>query len=208
MTQHFDTAAATWDQDPMKVKRSQVTAQYCRETALKSRKSILDFGGGTGLLALLLHDSFDQVTLADSSSEMLNVAREKIREEGINNINTVKIENDISEVTGKFSAIITLMTLHHISDTGSFFKSAAELLEDEGALLIADLLQEDGSFHHNVAGFDGHNGFAIDALTKELELTGFTVSQVSPFYEIEKEIAPGEVKLFPLFFLVAEKRNK
>lgn len=207
MTEHFDKVASTWDQDPMKVERSRLTALNCKQAPLKSRKKLLDFGGGTGLLSLFLQDSFDQITLADSSNEMLKIAEEKIKEANINNIKTVKIQKCISEIKDKYSAIISLMTLHHIPEVEEFISKSSKLLIDEGALIIADLYKEDGSFHKQTPDFDGHNGFEISSLSEKLEVNGFSVIQVTNYYEIEKEVSPEIVKKFPLFFLFAEKNK-
>lgn len=205
MTEHFDKQASTWDQDPMKIERSKITAEYCKKAALTSRKSLLDVGGGTGLLSLALHDYFDQITIADSSVGMLKKAEENIQNAKIKNIKTLKIENDISEINKTFSAIITLMTLHHIPVVDDFIRHAAGILEQGGALMIADLYKEDGSFHKDVPEFDGHHGFDIPLLSEKLEDEGFIVSRVSQYYEIEKEISPGEMGRFPLFFMLAIK---
>ncbi len=205
MSENFDLLASTWDQDPMKIKRSKTTAEYCMKASLKAKERLLDFGGGTGLLSVCLHNFFDQITIVDTSKEMLRVAQEKIKEAKITNIKTVKINDDISEVIDKYSAIVTLMTLHHIPDIDKFFHSASTILDNYGALIIADLYQEDGTFHKHVQGFKGHNGFEIDELSKKLKHAGFNVTQVSEYFAIKKEISPGEEKTFPLFFLVAVK---
>lgn len=208
MKNYFDSLASSWDQDPMKIERSRTTAEYCKKAPLKVKKRLLDFGGGTGLLSVYLHDSFDQITIVDTSEEMLRVAQEKIQEAKIPNIKTLKINNDISEVDGNCSTIITLMTLHHISDVDEFFNSASKFLDSHGALIIADLYQEDGSFHKHVQEFNGHNGFEIQELSKKLENAGFEVVQVCKYFEIKKKINPDEERTFPLFFLVAEKLSE
>jgi cyclopropane fatty-acyl-phospholipid synthase-like methyltransferase len=207
MSDYFDQVASTWEQNPMINVRARITAEYLKLASLKVNKHLLDFGGGTGSLSVYLLDSFDQITIVDTSKEMLKVAQEKIKEAKITNIKTFKIKDNISEIVDKYSAIITLMTLHHISDIDKFFYSASKILDKHGALIIADLYQEDGSFHKHDHGFNGHNGFKIEELSKKLKYAGFEVSQVCEYFEIKKEINPGEEKVFPLFFLVAEKSD-
>ena len=205
MSDYFDNLADTWDNDPVKIERSGITAEYCKKAPLKVKNHLLDFGGGTGLLSVFLRDTFEQITIADSSTEMLRVAQEKISEASITNIQTLKIQDDISEVTGSYSAIVTLMTLHHINDVNRFLHNAAAILEKNGALIIADLYKEDGSFHSHVDGYDGHNGFAIDELSEKLQSVGFKVVEVEDYFEIRKENPAGDDKVYPLFFMVAEK---
>lgn len=205
MNDHFDKLADTWDNDPVKVERSRITAEYCKKAPLKVKNHLLDFGGATGLLSVFLRDTFKQITIADASSEMLRVAQEKISQASIKNIQTVKINDGFSEITGSFSAIITLMTLHHIDDIDGFLYHAAAILEKNGAMIIADLYKEDGSFHSHIDGYDGHNGFEIEALTEKLQAAGFTVVSVEEYFGIKKENPAGDDIVYPLFFMVAEK---
>lgn len=202
MADHFDTLAQSWNQDPKKRERAQTTAKYCRKISANNKRRLLDFGGGTGMVSLYLHKDFDAITIADTSREMLKVARDNIAKAGISNIKTLELDQGIAEVTDSYSAIVTLMTLHHIADVNGFFRDAARVLSSGGVLLIADLYREDGSFHKTVPDFDGHNGFEVEELTEKLDQAGFSVKQVSTFFEIQKGDA-----VFPLFFLVAEKRN-
>ncbi len=205
MKDYFDKVAAAWDGDPMKIERAQVTAQQLRRQIPGKSKSLLDFGGGTGLLSFFLHDCFDSITIADSSNEMLKIAEEKIQASGITNINTTLIREHLGEITQRYSAIITLMTLHHIEDIDGFLKSAAALLENNGTLFIADLYNEDGSFHQHVEGYSGHNGFTKKNLSTRLNHAGFKVVQLDNYFEITKKNSSGKEQTFPLFFLVAEK---
>jgi len=206
MSNHFDQLAQTWDQDQMKVERSKATAEQCRNVTLHENKNLLDVGGGTGLLSVHLRDCFESITIADMSKEMLRVAQEKIDRAKITNIKTFAVKEDISEVPDTYSAMITLMTLHHIADLEGFISSAAKILDDYGTLMIADIYQDDGSFHDHVADFDGHDGFEVGALSKILENANFEVSSVNPYFEITKETQTGEMRSYPLFFLVARKR--
>lgn len=206
MNSHFDQLAQTWDQDPMKIERSKATAEQCKNVPLHENKSLLDVGGGTGLLSVHLRDCFDSITIADMSKEMLRVAQEKIEEAKISNIKTFTVKDDISEISDTFSAIITLMTLHHIADLDGFIGSAAKILNDHGTLMIADLYQDDGSFHTHVADFKGHDGFEINALSKKLAEADFEVTCVNRYFEIKKKNHAGEIQSYPLFFLVAKKR--
>ena len=63
MSNYFDSAASTWDSNPMKVQRAQATAEMVRATPINSRKSLIDFGGGTGLLSICLKDDFETITI-------------------------------------------------------------------------------------------------------------------------------------------------
>lgn len=204
MTSYFDSVASSWDDNPMKIKRATTTAAKVKEVEFVSVNSVVDFGSGTGLLGVQLRDLFTNVHLADSSAKMLEVANSKIESAQLENIQTHQIES-LSELDSQYSAIVTLMTLHHIPNILGFFQEANRVLEEGGALIIADLYKEDGSFHKHVPDFDGHNGFDVTELKAIAEQAGFNVEQLEPYFEIVKENEAGEKVAYPLFFLVAKK---
>ncbi|ASA58023.1 class I SAM-dependent DNA methyltransferase [Vibrio gazogenes] len=204
MSNYFDSVASAWDDNPMKIERAGAMAAKVKEIDFESYNSVVDFGSGTGLLGVQLRNTFATVHLADSSEKMLEVAKTKITTANLDNIHTHHIEC-LSELNSKHSAIVTLMTLHHIPDVQSFFSRAYHALDLRGTLVIADLYKENGSFHKNHPEFTGHNGFDVSALKEIAEHSGFHVERVEPFYEIWKENEVGVEVSYPLFFLVAKK---
>lgn len=204
MDSSFDTKAAEWDDNPMKVKRAEQAAKLISEIQFASYSSIVDFGSGTGLLGMNLTNLFSEVHLVDSSRGMLNAAQSKIATAQINNVTTQQAES-LSELQSKHSAIATLMTLHHIPDVTAFFREAYSVLDKSGTLIIADLYEEDGSFHKDEPAFDGHDGFNIEELSTIAESNGFAVQRVEQFYEILKKNYEGREVPYPLFFFVATK---
>ena len=92
------------------------------------------------------------------------------------------------------------MTLHHIPDTAKILGSFHALLNPGGYLCIADLDQEDGSFHSSDSTFDGHNGFARHDLRHQLLAAGFGEAKFSTCFEMVKDR-----RTYPLFLAVAHK---
>lgn len=204
MSNYFDLVASSWDDNPSKTERALVTAEHVKNINFESYASIVDFGSGTGLLGVQLRDTFSQVHLVDSSEKMLQAAQDKIATANITNMYTHQ-RQDLSDLNAKHSAIVTLMALHHISNVQGFFSDAYRVLEHRGTLIIADLYKEDGSFHGQFPGFNGHNGFDVSELTVMAENAGFFVQQVKPYYEVERENELQEKMVYPLFFFVAQK---
>src|SRR5512142_1556542 len=89
----FDARARTWDDDPSKGERARRVAEAiaARVPSLSTR-AVLEYGAGTGLLGLALRPLVASVTLADSSREMLAVAREKIASSGASNATTLYLD--------------------------------------------------------------------------------------------------------------------
>lgn len=152
-------------------------------------------------MSIFLKDDFETITIIDSSQAMLKEAERKLLEAQILNISTASKLTD----TAACSAIVCLMTLHHVQDLEEIFSKASRIIESGGALMVADLYEEDGSFHLHELDFLGHNGFDIDTLTKTMLRHGFKVSRVTEYFKVKKIGQNGGEKEYPLFFLAAHK---
>jgi ubiquinone/menaquinone biosynthesis C-methylase UbiE len=199
----FDSRAKNWDEVPGRVERANAVAASIREqVALSRTMTALEYGCGTGLLSFALQAELGQITLADSSSGMLEVLKEKIARGGINNMSPLRLDLAVDPLPAEnFDLIYTLMTLHHIPDTAKILSSFHSLLHPAGVLCICDLDKEDGSFHSQESAFDGHNGFDRAALGINLEQAGFANIRFTTCYTLMKDGRP-----FPLFLAVAEKK--
>lgn len=207
---HFDQQAKEWDNDPKKTERAITIAKELTDF-IKPNKimNAFEFGCGTGLLSYQLKDFFKTITLSDTSEEMIKVLQEKIANKSIKNFKPLLVDllEDSSIVNrGEFDVIYTLMTLHHIIDIDKILKIFSAMLKTGGYLCIADLVQEDGSFHTNVSGFDGHNGFDRAALSTVLSNHGFKIEYNEIPLEIEKEF-DKKVRKYPVFLMICKKIN-
>jgi ubiquinone/menaquinone biosynthesis C-methylase UbiE len=207
---HFDKQAKEWDQDPKKTERAIAIAKEMIDFIQPDKTmNAFEFGCGTGLLSYQLKDFFKTITLADTSEGMIKVLQEKITNENIKNFKPLLVdllEDDVVIYENSYDVIYTLMTLHHIDDINKVAKIFNAMLKTGGYLCIADLVQEDGSFHTNVPGFNGHNGFDRAELSAILSNHGFEVEFDKIPLEIEKEIGE-EIKKYPLFLMICKKIN-
>jgi len=200
----FDARAATWDDDPSKVERAKAVAEaIAREVPLSPSMRALEYGAGTGLLSFLLRDQLGEITLADLSDGMLDVARGKIAAAGDPRMCAVRLDLSAGDaVPGEFDIVYSLMTLHHIPDTDGILRRFHDVLAPRGVLCIADLDTEDGSFHGD--GFDGHKGFDRATLRAKSIDAGFADVRLTTAYEMHKQ-AGERMLTFPIFLLVAVK---
>ena len=198
----FDARAATWDDDPTKVARARAIAEAIeREVPLVDTMTALEYGAGTGLLGFMLRHRFADLTLADVSDGMLDVAAKKIAAMGDPRVRAIKLElvSDPLPVQ-RFDVVFSAMTLHHIPDTQAVLHRFLAVLKRPGFLCIADLDTEDGGFHG--AGFDGHLGFDRDRLAQQTRTAGFAEVRFTTAYEMTKAVA-GAPRTFPIFLMVA-----
>lgn len=207
----FDSRAKTWDSDPKKVERAAKVAQAIRAALpLQPGMTALEVGCGTGLLSFALQTDFAHLTLADTSEGMLDVLAAKIADSGVRNMTPLKLDLTTDPVSRQarqpascFDVTCSLMTLHHIPDTGHILRQFHALLKPGGWLAIADLDAEDGTFHTDGAT-DVHLGFERAALQRQVESAGFGEVKFSTPYIIRKKIGETE-KSFPVFLLIAQK---
>ena len=173
-TDPFDDKAATWDDDPQKVERAGAVARsIASSVALTDNTRLLEYGAGTGLVTEALRQSVGPVTLADTSTGMREVIEAKIRDGRLDDARVWDLDLERqSPPDAEFDLIVTVLVLHHIHDLARVLTSFATLLAPGGHLCIADLMNEDGSFHG--ADFDGHHGFEREALSSDLTAAGFT----------------------------------
>jgi ubiquinone/menaquinone biosynthesis C-methylase UbiE len=145
-----------------------------------------------------------EITLADASQGMLDVLKEKIASAGATNMHPVRLDLGTDPLpTERFDITYSLLTLHHIGDVQNVLTKFHDLLLPNGCLLVADLDQEDGSFHTD-GSTDVHLGFDRDELQKMVEDAGFGNVSFSTAYEIKKKIG-NEEKVFPVFLMIAQK---
>ncbi|MFZ3274044.1 MAG: class I SAM-dependent methyltransferase [Lutibacter sp.] len=207
---HFDQQAKEWDNDPKKTERAMIIAKEMADFIQPNNTmNAFEFGCGTGLLSYQLKDSFKTITLADTSEGMIKVLQEKIDDENIDNFKPLLVdllkENAVINKS-KFDVIYTLMSLHHILEIDKILAIFNAMLKTGGYLCIADLVQEDGSFHTNVPGFEGHNGFDREKLSAVLSNHGFKVAYNEIPLEIEKEF-DNKVRKYPVFLMICKKIN-
>jgi len=202
---NFDERARDWDSDPKKVERARIVADAIRSTVhLSQEMTALEYGCGTGLLSFALQQDLGQITLADTSQGMLDVLREKIASAEVTNMHPVRLDLSSDPLPAeRYDLTYSLMTLHHIQDVKDMLSKFYELLVPNGLLLVADLDQEDGSFHTD-GTTDAHKGFARAELRKMVEKAGFANILFMTAYEIKKQIR-NEEKTFPVFLMAAQK---
>ena len=129
-----------------------------------SNKSILDFGGGTGLIALPLAKQAKSVTLVDIADKMLAQARLKIESQKLANLYLIQQDLLLEPLEEEFDLIIVSRVLHHMPNLEDSLAMFKEHLTHGGQLFIADYTKPDEEEH----------GFIISELEESLSQQGFS----------------------------------
>jgi ubiquinone/menaquinone biosynthesis C-methylase UbiE len=201
---HFDSKARQWDSNPVFVERAEKIAAAIRaEVALSTDMAALDYGSGSGLLSFPLKDELGHITCKDTSAGMLDMLREKITAQGVTNMTVRQTDLTADPLPDeRYDLIYSSMTLHHIPDTDHILRVFRDLLTPGGHLCIADLDQEDGSFHG--VEVEVHHGFDRDALAALARAAGFADVRFRTVFEIVKQQESGE-RAFPVFLMTARR---
>lgn len=200
----FDSKAKEWDKK--RFRRELAAAVSAAIGALDLNKNMLtmDFGCGTGLVSLPLADKVGKIVAFDTSQGMIEEFHQKLKEKGTTNIEPRCTDILTTDLAESFDLIFTSMTLHHIGDIHAVLKRFSELVKPGGQLAIADLDDEDGSFH-KPGSEEKHHGFQRSTLGQKLEGLGFADISFATVHTISKTMDNGEVKNFSVFLLTAVK---
>ena len=192
MKHDFNHKAETFD-SPKNIFLANLVCQAVeKQIDLLSDKEILDFGGGTGLLALPLAKQAKSVTLVDISEKMLEQARLKAEQQEIKNIQL--LEQDLLEkpLEQEFDLIIVSRVLHHMPDLDEALSLFHQHLKEDGQLLLADFTKTEAN----------HHGFDLAELEKQLIEHGFSSVHSQILYSAE-DLFQGNYS--ELFLTVAQK---
>ncbi len=203
----FDKEAATWDDHPARVKLAEdVAGAITRQVALTPDMEVLDFGCGTGLLALRIAPLVRSVTGADSSRGMLEVLEAKAAKQGLSNISTRHLDAG-SRISGAYDLIVSSMTFHHVEHVGVLLGELFQALKVPGCLCVADLDSDGGRFHEDNGGVF-HFGFGKSALGEMFRQAGFAKVRKVPAAKVDKPDRTGKLRKFSIFLMIGEKSEK
>jgi len=197
----FDDKAAAWD-TPVHVERATaIAAAIRRAVPLGQGATVLEFGAGTGLLGRALAHHCASVTLADTSTGMLEVATSAAESVGATNIRVMRFDFTADPVpSDRFDLIVSVMAMHHILDTEAALIRMAAMLAPGGWIAIADLDAEDGTYHVDpVERALVLPGYDRGILAASAEAAGFRTVGFSTVWEI-----PKNGRLYSLFLLTAQ----
>ena len=192
MKHDFNHKAETFD-SPKNIFLANLVCQAVeKQIDLLSDKEILDFGGGTGLLALPLAKQAQSVTLVDISEKMLEQARLKAERQDIKNIHFLEqdlLENPLKQ---EFDLIVVCRVLHHMPDLDVALSLFHQHLKEDGQLLIADFTKTEAN----------HHGFDLAELENKLAQFGFSSVHSQILYSAE-DLFQGNYS--ELFLTVSQK---
>jgi ubiquinone/menaquinone biosynthesis C-methylase UbiE len=197
---HFDAAAATWDDNPVRRALTAAIADAIpRLVPLRPDLRMLEYGCGTAALSVMLAGTVGQIVAADASTGMIDQVCRKLAQCGLRTIVPTVLDLTRDPLPAeRFDLVVTAMALHHVEDTDTILRRLAEVLAAGGHLVVADLVREDGTFHADMAV--PHHGFDPDELAQLLARAGVEESR----WQIVHRVARAG-REYPVFILSSRK---
>jgi 2-polyprenyl-3-methyl-5-hydroxy-6-metoxy-1,4-benzoquinol methylase len=185
----FDGMAATWEANPSRAERAQVTADaIAARVPLQRTWSAVDVGSGTGLLSRALADRVGSLLLVDTSPGMTEVAGDRIAASGMSTLSAACLDITTTRPPGApFDLAVSLLMLHHVKDVAAFLASVVGILTPGGYIAFADLSAEDGTFHDDPTEEVHHHGFEPDDLAVLATDAGFVDVHVDEVHQMVKQ---------------------
>ena len=125
--------------------------------------TVIEVGPGESDLMEVLHKRYGSVIAIDNVQEMLNKSQSHANLKSLDNIEFLLGELSDFETTHRADLIVLNMVLHHLPSPAQVFKSAHQMLNPGGRLLIADLCPHDQDWTQEICG-DLWLGFEPDDL--------------------------------------------
>ncbi len=147
-------------------------------------KRVLDIGCGWGGLGLYLAEiTGADVTGVTLSQEQLGVANARAAEKGLSERARFKLQ-DYRDVPGPFDRIVSVGMFEHVGvgHYETFFKKAAELLPDDGVMLLHSICRSEGPGITNpwIAKYIFPGGYipALSEVVPHIERAGLLVTDI------------------------------
>jgi putative AdoMet-dependent methyltransferase len=197
MTDLFKDKAQDWDaNDMVKGLTLGIGSAINANVNFDQTMVVMDFGAGTGLITSQIANRVEKVIAIDVSQAMLDKLMVKEELHGkVEPLCRNILENPLPD---RFDLIVSAMAMHHVENTEQLISRFAEHLKPGGMIALADLDEEDGTFHPDDIQGVYHNGFNRDLFRSLLSKHGFTNIRFVTAHTVHK----GE-KAYPVFLVLA-----
>lgn len=118
--------------------------ELLQKCGVDENSTVLELGPGAGQFLKPLSLNYAQVIALDTSSNMLDQAKQYATMEGLDNISFVHGDSSDFLASGEsVQAVVMNMVLHHVPTPAKIFEDCQAMLSEGGVLVVCDLSRHD-----------------------------------------------------------------
>lgn len=156
--------------------------------------TLLDYGGGTGLVTFDIEHHFNHITVLDASPKMVEICNTKIKT--LNKTNIAAIEGDLLVSNNivlhqTYDVILLSLVLLHSGNYMALLRQLVTQLNSNGLLIIVDFDKNEYVNHPSI-----YNGFEQKDIQKSLHAIGLSNIESHTFYQGKNIFMNKDASLF------------
>lgn len=190
----FDQIAQKYDA-PERIHLAHIITQaITKQIKDTNYQTLLDYGGGTGLVTLNIADYFEAVTLIDASPQMVDIFEHKVSD-----LNQTSIKTLVGDVLlddtilnhKNYDVIVLSLVLLHSGNYQLLLQKLYNHLNSGGMIILVDFDKNENIYHPKV--YNGFEQMDIIHIFNELALIN---PQINTFYSGQKIFMKQDASLF------------
>lgn len=190
----FDQIAQKYD-DPERIHLAHIITQAITQQLKDTNyQTLLDYGGGTGLVTLNIAEYFEAVTLMDASPQMVDIFEHKVSDLNQTSINTLVgdvLLDDTILNHKNYDVIVLSLVLLHSGNYQLLLQTLYNHLNSGGMMILVDFDKNENIYHPKV-----YNGFEQMDIIHVFNELGLRNPQINTFYSGEKIFMKQDASLF------------
>ncbi|MFF0675743.1 class I SAM-dependent methyltransferase [Staphylococcus xylosus] len=190
----FDQIAQKYD-GPERIHLAHIITQAITQQLKDTNyQTLLDYGGGTGLVTLNIAEYFEVVTLMDASPQMVDIFEHKV-----SNLNQTSIKTLVGDVLlddtilnhKNYDVIVLSLVLLHSGNYQLLLQKLYNQLNSGGMMILVDFDKNENIYHPKV-----YNGFEQADIIHVFNKLGMINPQINTFYSGKKIFMKQDASLF------------
>ena len=153
----FDQIAQKYD-DPERIHLAHIITQAITQQIKDTNyQTLLDYGGGTGLVTLNIAEYFEALTLMDASPQMVDIFEHKVSDLNQTSINTLVgdvLLDDTILNHKNYDVIVLSLVLLHSGNYQLLLQKLYNHLNSGGMMILVDFDKNENIYHPKV-----YNGY-------------------------------------------------
>lgn len=190
----FDQIAQKYD-DPERIHLAHIITQAITQQIKDTNyQTLLDYGGGTGLVTLNIAEYFEAVTLMDASPQMVDIFEHKVSDLNQTSINTLVgdvLLDDTILNHKNYDVIVLSLVLLHSGNYQLLLQKLYNQLNSGGMIILVDFDKNENIYHPKV-----YNGFEQMDIIHVFNKLGLINPQINTFYSGKKIFMKQDASLF------------